>query len=54
MLKRDCGEDRIHDKRAGGLAVAYKTTQDIPVPLARLENAGGWLGKLGGNRRFGL
>jgi hypothetical protein len=54
MLKRDCGEDRVHDKRAGGLAIAYKITQDIPVPLARLENAGGWLGKPGGNRCFGL
>jgi hypothetical protein len=54
MLDGDCGQDRVHDKRANGLAVAYKTTQDIPVPLSRLENAGGWLGKPGGNRRFGL
>jgi hypothetical protein len=51
MLERDCSEDRVHDKRAGGLAVARKTTQDVPVPLARLENAGGWLGKPRGNRR---
>ena len=54
MLDRDCGEDRVHDKRAGGLSVAYKTAQDIPVPIARLKNAGGWLGKPGGNRRFGF
>jgi len=54
MLERDCSEDRVHDKRAGGLAVAHKTTQNVPVPLARLENAGGWLGKPRGNRRFGL
>jgi hypothetical protein len=54
MRERDCSEDRVHDKRAGGLAVAHKTTQDVPVPLARLENAGGWLGKPRGNRCFGL
>jgi len=54
MLERDCGEHRVHNKWAGGLAIAHKITQDIPVPLARLKNAGGWLIKPGGNRRFGL
>ena len=54
MLKSDGSEDRVHDKRAGGLAVAHKTAQDVPVPLARLENPGGWLGEPRGNRRFGL
>jgi hypothetical protein len=54
MHDRDCGEDRVHNKRTGGLAGAYQTTQDIPLPLTRLQKAGGWLGKSGGNRRFGL
>jgi hypothetical protein len=54
MLESDRGEDRVHDKRAGGLAVTDKTAQNVPVSLARLENAGGWLRKPGGNRRFGL
>jgi hypothetical protein len=54
MLKSDGSENRVHDKRAGGLAVAHKTAQDVPVPLARLEDPGGWLGKPRGNRRFGL
>jgi hypothetical protein len=52
MLDRDCGEDRVHDKRAGGLFAAYKTAGDIPVPL--VKNAGGWLGKSEGDRCFGL
>ena len=54
MLERDRGEDRVHDERAGGLAVVHKAAQDVPVPLARLENAGGRLGKPGGDRRLGL
>ena len=45
MLESDRSEDRVHDKRAGGLAVVHKTAQDVPVPLARLENPGGWLGE---------
>jgi len=44
VLKSDGSEDRVHDKRAGGLAVAHKTTQDVPVPLPRLENASRRLG----------
>jgi hypothetical protein len=54
MLDCDCGEYCVHDKRAGGLAVAYKTAQDILVSLTGLKNTGGRLGKPGGNRRFGL
>ena len=46
--------DGVHDKRTGGLAVVHKAAQDVPVPLARLENAGGRLGKPGGDRRLGL
>jgi hypothetical protein len=54
VLERDRGEDRVHDKRAGGLAVVHKAAEDVPVPLARLENTGGRLGEPGGDRRLGL
>ena len=44
MFERDCGEDGVHDQRTRSLSVAHKTAQDVPVPFARVENPGGWLG----------
>jgi hypothetical protein len=42
MFERDRGEDGVHDKRAGSLAVAHKTAQDFPVPSpgSRIPAAG--------------
>src|SRR5271165_5823547 len=54
VFEGDCGKNGVHDERTGGLALAHKAAQDVPVPLARLENAGGGLGEPGGDRRFGL
>jgi hypothetical protein len=54
MLERERGEDRVDDQRANRLTVLHETAQDLPVPLARLEDAGRGLGEPGGNRRFGL
>jgi hypothetical protein len=45
---------RVHDERSDGLAIAHKSAQDVPVPLAGLEDAGGGLGEPRGNRPFGL
>jgi hypothetical protein len=54
MFERDRGEDCVHDERAGSLSVAHKTTQDFPVPFARVEDPSGWLAEPGGNRSFGF
>jgi hypothetical protein len=43
MLERDCGQDGIHDKRPGGLTVAHKLAQDVPMTLTRIEDSGGGL-----------
>jgi len=32
MFERDCGEDRVHDQRAGSLSVAHQTAQDVRMP----------------------
>jgi hypothetical protein len=37
MLERDSGEDSIHHQRAGGLSLAHKAAQDVPVPFAGLK-----------------
>ena len=43
MLERDSGEDSVHHRRAGGLALAREAAQDVPVPFAGLEYpATGW------------
>jgi hypothetical protein len=39
---------------ADGLAVPHKAAQDVPVPLARFEYAGGGLSEPGGDRAFRL
>jgi hypothetical protein len=54
VLERDRGERGVHDQRAGGLAVAQETAKDVPVALARFEDAGGGLGEPGCYRRLGL
>ncbi len=54
MFEGDRGKDGVHDKRAGGLAVAHKAAQNVPVPLARLENAGCRQSEPRGDRRLGL
>lgn len=54
MLQRDGGEDGVHDERTGGLALAHQAAQDVPMPLARLEDTGRRLGEPGRNRRFRL
>jgi hypothetical protein len=47
VLDRDRGKDGIHNQRARGLAVAHKSAQYLPVPLAWLDDAGGGLGEPG-------
>ena len=47
MLERDRGEDGVHNEWAGSLSVLHKTAQDLPVPIARFENPGGWLAEPG-------
>jgi hypothetical protein len=54
MFEGDRRKHCIHDQQAGGLVPAHEATPDAPVPLARLENAGGGLDEPGGDRRFGL
>src|SRR5271166_18585 len=54
MFQGDSGKDGVHDERAGGLAVADKATQNVPVALARLDNAGYRQSEPGGDRRLGL
>ena len=44
MLERDSGEDSVHHRRAGGLALAHEAAQDVPVPLAGLQYPGDRLG----------
>ena len=39
MLDRDCGEHSVHDEGPGGLRIAHEFAQDVPVPLARLDDA---------------
>jgi hypothetical protein len=54
MFDCDRGKDGVHDKRTGGLALAHEATQNIPMPLARLENTGTGLSEPSRDRRAGL
>ena len=40
VFEGDRGKSCVRDKRAGDLSLAHKASQDVPVPLSRLENAG--------------
>jgi hypothetical protein len=53
MFERDYGGGGGHDQRTGSLSVAHKTTQNVSVALARVENPCGRLGEPAG-RRFGF
>ena len=40
VFEGDRGKSCVRHKRAGDLSLARKASQDIPMPLSRLENAG--------------
>ena len=54
MLERDCSGNRVHDQRPGGLALAHKLLEDVPVPLAGLDHTGRGLSEPRGDCRHGL
>ena len=54
MFERDRRKDGVHDERTGSLSLAHKTTQDVPMPFARIENPCDRLAEPGEYRRGGL
>jgi len=54
VLEGDRREDGIHDERTRGLPPVQQLAQDLPVTLARVEDAGPWLGEQGGDHGFSL